>query len=895
MMTNLLKTKLQIPPQAHHTLQRPRLIDALDIGIPRYKLTLLSAPAGYGKTTLLVQWARSSHLPIVWLSLGEEDNNFERFLQYLLAGWEQIQPDVRKGPLELLTSAILPKHETALAAFINAASDLTSHLTFILDDYHLIEDHSIHQALAFLLDHLPPLVHIVLASRTEPPLSLARYRARHEILELRADTLQFSLDETADFLNERMELDLTPHTVAELQNQLEGWISGLELVAITLCRHRGVRDTPAISGRHRFVAKYLSEDVLDRLPEKIRRFLLWTSILDRLCGSICDAVMNAGGGQAVLELMERENLFLVSLDDNQEWFRYHRLFADFLQNELARSYADEIPVLHRRAATWYLAHDLPEQALHHAIAGDDIGIVVQIFERYFLSRLLGREVTIVERWLQSLPDAWQAFHHPSLSIFQAAFLFSTGQINACMCYLDEIEQLALAAENSDTQRRRLGRVAAVRCFVACYHDNLASTEAFARSALQNLSEDDLDLRHAIYCTLGDLYRRHGRWEEARECYRRGLIQSWNMPHVGAFRVQTVDAYGALADLDLRRGCLRSAAVHWRRALAVIDARDVRGNVPLPLIGWVYIRLGEILYEWNELGEASDCLSQGLERVELGGDARGMIAGYLLAGRLKLTAGDLPAARDYLQRAHTLIENTTFPDLIGRFGRLHLEILMAQNRLTAAVDWAGAMLRSGELEGGIESEVARLALARAQIAKGDDIFLGQVLTLLEDILLAAQQEGRAGASIAALILQSLAYWRRNEYASALTCLEQALRIAEPEGYVRLFADLGLPMAQLLQEARSRGIMPDYLERLLAACERGFGYFALTRGKNPEPLSVREQGVLRLIAAGLTNREIAESLVISAETVKKHTSSIYRKLGVNNRAGAVSQARDLELLG
>jgi LuxR family maltose regulon positive regulatory protein len=353
-------------------------------------------------------------------------------------------------------------------------------------------------------------------------------------------------------------------------------------------------------------------------------------------------------------------------------------------------------------------------------------------------------------------------------------------------------------------------------------------------------------------------------------------------------------FGALADLELRQGRLRDAAVYWRKALVGIQDRSTWGGFPLPLIGWVYIRMGEILYEWNDLDVASDHLARGLERSELGGDVRALIAGYLLGGRLKLTAGDIAAAGEYLERAHPLVENAPFPDWIGRFERLQLEFWLAQDRLRAAVDWADEMLQGDELAGRPESEDAQLAMARVLIVKGDLPSLERGLALLERLLQAAETEGRAGVQIEALALQALAHGKRGEHTGALTALERALRLAEPEGYVRLFADLGLPMVRLLQEACSRAVLPHYVEMLLAACGGNLSIAAAAEATLPEPLTPREQEILELIAAGLTNREIAEQLVISAETVKKHTGSIYGKLGVSNRTEAATRARELDLL-
>jgi LuxR family maltose regulon positive regulatory protein len=866
-------------------MRRERLVDALEKDLPGHKLTLVSAPAGYGKTTLLADWAQTSQYPVAWLSIGQEDSTLDRFLRYLLAAWETIQPDVRHSPPGLMLGASEPDTDAVLSAFLNVASDLPHHLVFVLDDYHLIEEPSIHQALTFLLDHLPPTLHFALTTRAQPPLPLARYRARHELLELRAEDLQFARDETADFLNRLMRLDLGDEELAALHARLEGWAAGLQMAALSRQGRLGAGDTLVVSGKHRFIADYLTEDVLAPLPVDRRRFLLQTSILDRLCGLLCDAVTERTDGQETLELLERENVFLTPLDESREWFRYHQLFAEFLQGELQRRHPEEVAILHGRAAHWYLTHDLPDQALQHAVAHGDLELVIYIFERYVPAKLQGGEVRIVERWLAALPDAWRTAH-AMLGFAQACVLLYTGQFAAGLRYVDEVEQ-RLRAQGGE-MRPQLAKVTALRCIVACYQNNLAPAETFAFQALRDLPEGEIELRNGLYGALGDTYRKNGRWEDAKACY----LKTLDFPQTPTFHAQSVIAFGALADLDLRQGQLQGAAAYWRRALAIINDRRSWGILPLSLIGWVYIRMGEIFYEWNELGGASDHVYPGLQRAELSGDAQAMLAGYLIAGRLKLTVGDGDAAGVCLERARSLVEGAEFPDWTGRLERLRLEWWLAQGRLRAAVDWANEMIGAGAHEGPPASEETRLAIARALIAKGDAPSLTRALALLRALLQAAEAEGRAGIVIEALALQALAHGRRGEHANAMTALERSLRLAEPEGYVRLFADLGLPMVRLLQEARARAVAPEYVAKLLAAFEGDRASPATAA--LPEPLSQREREVLKLIAAGLTNREIAETLVISPETVKKHTGAIYSKLGVSNRTEAANKARELGLL-
>jgi LuxR family transcriptional regulator, maltose regulon positive regulatory protein len=886
---SLLVTKLRIPPQPQWAIARVHLRELLEAEVPRHNLTAVTAPAGYGKTTLLAEWARNSRLPVAWLSLAEEDNDLERFLRYLLAAWKEVQPEVAESRFGLLLSGLEPDIDAVLTALVNVGGELDKPLVIVLDDYHLISEAAIHQALTFLLDHLPPTLHVVLNGRGEPPLPLARYRARQQLFELWADDLRFSADETSGFLDQQTGLNLTPEDMARLYEQTEGWVAGLQLAALTL-RHRRAfsGERPAVSGRNRFIADYLREDVLAYLPERVHRFLLQTSILERLCAPLCAAVTGWEESQEMLEELERENLFLMPLDASREWFRYHPLFAEFLQKELARRDPDLARGLHRRAARWHLVHELPEQAIRHAIAGDDVESAIEVFDRHLGIKLSSGELRLVQQWLDMLPDTWVATH-PVLNVARAGLLAYTGAIDACIRCLDEAEE-RMAPAGKEEMRIQRARLTALRCFVACFQNDLVRAETLAARALRDLPEENKGFRPSVYGALGDTYRSHGRWEEAERWYLRAL-EVTDSPEV---RHQSAHVFGALADLALRQGRLRAAGDYWAKALASVEEQAYQPALPLPVIGWLYIRRAEILYEWNQVAEAWEHVAQGLERAELGGDVRALIAGYLLAARVKLTEGDSERAAGYLEQARPLVEEASFTEWTSAFERRQLELWLAQDRLRAAVQWADEMLQSGRLAQRPESELAQLALASVLVVKGDSPSLERAQKHLASLAQTAEAGGRGGVVIESLALQAVAHWRRGDSTRAMTSLERALRLAEPEGYVRLFADLGLPIARLLHEAHSRSVMPDYVAILLAAFDGELVLAGPTRGPLPEPLTEREQEVLELLAAGLSNREIGEELVISPGTVKKHTSNIYGKLGVGSRSEAAARARELDLL-
>ena len=518
----------------------------------------------------------------------------------------------------------------------------------------------------------------------------------------------------------------------------------------------------------------------------------------------------------------------------------------------------------------------------------DADLVIKILERHLQAKLMGGEFNLLEHWLNSIPQAWQSTY-PMIGFSRTGLLLFTGQLDACITCIDEIEQ-RLATKNKELIRQQLARVRAVRCSIACFQNNLKSAETFASQAFPDLPAEDHLFQSILYSSLGDTYRRNGLWEQARQCYQQMLAYI----HDPGYRLQSAHVYGALADLDLRQGHLKKAAKFWRKAVDVIQERDNRGRFPLPLTGWVYIRLSEILYEWNDLDEAQSLWVKGLERAEMGEDVRARIAGYLIAGRMKLTANENEAAQAYLERARPLVENAQFSHWTSRFERLQLEIWLAQENLQSALEWSSRRSLGEMAKVQTESVVSQLSLARILTFRGDRMSLTQALDLLEQTSQVAEIEGRMGIQIEALAVRSLAHWKAGDLTQSLTCLESALRLAEPEAYVRLFADFGLPMGRLLQEAQSRDVMPDYVEKLLEAFGSGMISPKSARQKLPEPLTNREDEILSLLAAGLTNQEIADELVISSETVKKHASSIYGKLGVGSRTEAAARARELHLL-
>jgi LuxR family transcriptional regulator, maltose regulon positive regulatory protein len=873
----LLAIHTQRPPRSSGLIDRARLLGAIENACEDAKVVLISAPAGYGKTTLLIEWAHATSRPVAWVNVEPELNDPEQLLRYLATAWASVDPELLVSPVGLLLESNDPDPDLVTRAMANYALLANRPIAFALDDLHLIQDPATSQMLAFLVEHLPAEFRFVCAARSEPHLPLSRMRVRQHMKEIGTAELAFGLEETKRLFT-RARAKLSDHDLAVLQNRYEGWVAGLQLMAQS--------GAPmASAGDPRAITDYLSDEVLAVLDGETRRCLMQVSILDQLCASLCDAVTGGNDSRAMLGRLERANLFLQPLDAERAWYRLHPLMREALRREMETAPALDVPALHARAGQWFFQQGMIDEAFQHAVAGGDQELTAHIAERYAVMKIESGEFRTIQRWVEAVPQEWYRSTQ-ELNIMPIVLSVFSGDVEAGLKIMDEVE--AHLVEEDEPNATRLGAKMAVgRCAVACFQDQVQPAEAYAARALRDLADEDVTFRANTHHALADTYRRHGRWDEARRHYLQALESDVD-PSVPR---RSAHVYGALADLALRQGHLHEAASFWRKDIASIQRHLNWGKLPVPIIGWAYIRHGELLYEWNRIDEAQSELERGLERAELGGDARALIAGYLLAARVRLVAGDLSGADGYLQRSEDLVERAPYPEWRSTVDRARALVWVQRGDGAEALAWCRRVRLGADLRDRPDNQASYLGLAHVLIAFGTEADRAVAQSILADQFARAEAEGRLGVQAEVLALEALELQASGYETKALVAIERALRIAEPEGPVRLFLDLGAPLLRLLRRAEARGALPTFGQRLLEAAADST---SSQSSQLIEQLSDRELEILRLVAAGLTNREAGERLFISDETVKKHLSSIYGKLSVHRRTEAAARARELGLL-
>jgi LuxR family maltose regulon positive regulatory protein len=903
----LLETKLYVPRLRRGLVARPRLIERIRRGAES-KLTLISAPAGFGKTTLLTEWlasASAGERPAAWLSLDPSDDQPTSFWTYLIAALQTVVPGVGASSLSSLQGQQPPPIETVLATLLNELGAVAHDIVLVLDDYHEVDGPEVQGGMAFLLEHLPPQIHLVITTRADPALPLARLRARGELAEIRAADLRFTPGEAAAYLNEAMGLGLAAGDVAALEGRTEGWIAALQLAALSIQGREDVAGFIAgFAGDDRYIVDYLVEEVLQRQPEEIRNFLLDTSILDRLTGPLCDAVTGQRGGKATLEALDLGNLFLVPLDDRRRWYRYHQLFADVLRARLLDEQPEQVPDLHRRASEWYERNGDRSEAIRHAMAGEAFDRAADLVELAIPATSRARQEATLRHWLEALPDELIRVR-PVLSNAYAGSLLVRGEIEGVETRLRDAERwldataeapagpegrsTAMVVVDEAAFRRLPGSIAVHRAGQALIVGDVAGTAAHARRALDLVGEDDHLGRGGAAGLLALASWTSGDLEAACRWYADGMASLEKAGHLS----DVIGCALALADIRLAQGRLGEALSIHERGLSLATEQ---GGPVLRGAADMHVGISTILCERDDLEGAGKQLQQSGELGEENGLPQNRHRSRVARATIRHAEGDLDGALELLTEAERLYVSDFSPD-VRPVAAVRARVWIARGKLSEAWGWAGEHGVAVADELSYVHEFEHATLARLLLAQGTrdraDQGVGEAIGLTERLLGAAEQGGRKGSAIDILVVQALARHARNDPAGALNSLARAVALAEPEGYVRVFIDEGPPMAALLKLATKSRSAPDYVRRLLATV-------VTVEGQTPveqpliEPLSERELEVLRLLESDLDGPDIARELTVSLSTVRTHTRNIYAKLGVNSRRAAVRRAAELGLL-
>jgi len=873
-------------------------------------VTLISAPAGFGKTTLLADWlattatAPTGERSTAWLSLDGADSQPVAFWTYVIAALQTVTPGVGAGALSRLREPQPPPIETVLAPLLNELSALPNEIVLVLDDYHLLESNDIQGGMAFLLERLPTRLHLVIATRADPTFPLGRLRGRGELAEIRAADLRFTPEEAVAYLNDVMGLDLAATDVAALEARTEGWIAALQLAALSMQGRDDVAGFIAsFSGDDRYIVDYLAEEVLQRQPEALRDFLLQTSILSRLTGPLCDAITGQNEGKATLEALDRQNLFLVPLDDRRHWYRYHHLFADVLGARLLDEQPERVPDLHRRASIWYEQNGEPFEAIRHGLAAEDFERAADLIERALPALRISRQDGAMLGWLQALPDELLT-RRPVLSVHYAGALVDSGQLDGVESRLRNAERwldqtagaegaqarpMGMAVVDEEEFRRLPPAIAVYRAALAHLIGDGADTLIQAQRALDVVGDDDHLTRGAAagllalaLWTRGELEAAHASWTDAMSSLQKA-----------GHLADAVICGIALADIRIAQGRHRDALSTYERGLHLATEREgyvLRGTADM------HVGMSERFRDRDDLDAARQHLQISRELGEGAGGRQNPYRWRVAMARIRDAEGDRDGALHLLDEAERLYVGDFYPD-VRSIAALRARVWIAQGRLDEASGWARERGLSSADDLTYLREFEHATLARLLLAQGtrdrEDHDIDEAIEFTGRLLAAADDGGRNGSAIDIIVVQALARHARGDLAGALASLWRAVALAKPEGYVRVFADEGPPMAALLKLAAKQPNAPSYVRTLLAATVR-----AEQRPPDQqaliEPLSERELEVLRLLESDLDGPDMARELSVSLATVRTHTRNIYAKLGVNSRRAAVRRAGELGLL-
>jgi len=904
----VLSTKLYIPRLRPYVVSRPRLLEKLD-GVKERKCALISAPAGFGKTTLLSDWINQAKMPAAWVSLDAGDNDIVHFLIYMTASLQQIKKDVGRVVLTMLETPQPPPVETVLAALINDIASIKKDFIMVLDDYHLVTTPTVHKAIQFLLEHLPQNMHLVIIARSDPPLPLGRLRSLNQVVELRVGDLCFNTDETSVFFNKKLSLGLSHGEIVMLESRTEGWIAGLHLAALSM---QGREDLAGFikdfKGDNRYIFDYLMEEVLSRQPEHIQSFLIQTSILDRLSGPLCDAVTGQKNSQQILNDLEKADLFLFPLDDERQWFRYHHLFADLLEHRLRQTHGDLLPELRRRAGEWCVRSGMKDQAINHAIAAGDTEWAVSLIEEIAEDIWDRGQQTKLLKWFEALPDEL-IDSNIQLCILYARALNVSGHQEAAERKLRMAENLLgsagdkIAVTSSSVSgppfklgRDELkGRIAVILSFVAAYKGDMLRLMQYARQAMESLHEKDLTWRAVTALALGFVHGWSGDGDLMSARY--AFSEAKRVSEMSGNSYFYLYASSCLAGIDALQGRLKQAEETYQYLLEFAEAN---GMAQTSMAGSILGSWGGVLCEWNKLDEGIRLIEKGIKLAALGCDTVLLASNRIQLARALFLTGDFKRVLRVVQEIEKAASEFQIPPwLIHWATALKAEVWLASGDRDAVSQWVKKRGLDVDDDLTYRREYEHLALVRFMM---DQDRLEEAEQFLTRLIRNAESGTRVYSLVQMRLLKTLIAHQRDDKRTALDELRQALYLAEPGSFIRSFIKEGSQVAELLEivlEEEKAGRVgkkaefpQNYIKKLLLAFKASVP--PKEAAGLAEPLSERELEVLTLIAGGLSNQEIARKLFISLNTVRTHTKNINSKLNVHSRTQAAARAKELKLI-
>lgn len=909
MPTPIIKTKINPPAFKRNMVLRNRITAGLSEGIQNGRtLTLVSAPAGFGKTTLVNEWINGSDLPVAWISLDESDSDPVRFLTYLVAALQTLISGVGDSVLAALQSSQPVSPKELLIMLLNELDATEDDFLLVLDDYHAIDSNAVDDLLTFFVEHMPASMHLVITTREDPALPLARLRARNQLTEVRAAKLRFTESEAADFLNQVMGLNLSAEDIAVLETRTEGWIAGLQLAALSM---QGKTDTSefihSFSGANQFVLDYLLEEVLKKQSEALQEFLLRTSILNRLCGSLCDTLLQNENplAQHMLETLEHDNLFVVPLDNERRWYRYHHLFRDLLRQRLSQKHdKGEVVEMHIRASEWFEQDGEIGEAFHHAVSAADFDRAARLLESNWLAMDENFQTGTWLGWVNQLPLSVRRVRPVLLTQIGWCYM-DAGNAEASESILQEAETCLkrpleeMVIVEKEQFKALPARIAIAHAYNAQVEERFSDTFKFAEMAQDLAPHDDVFMQAQASAILSGSYWASGELDKSFE-----LMSNWvdTAQQAGNFIFAIAASFGK-ADILITQGRLHDAMQVYQTALQLAEAHNAKQHTAHHHLG-----LGLLHHEMGEDERAAHHLHNAFE---LGRHVTIVDWAYrrsLAQALLKESDGDYDAALDFLDEAQRYYVRSPIPNL-RPVDAMKARIYLKQNRFDKAQAWAGKSGLSLRDAPDFLHEFERLTLVRIALAEhqndGNEQHVFDALKLLDAQLKLAQKQNRLQSQVEILLLQAFAYQAKGESTQAMSALEHALKLAEPEGYLRFFINEGEAMRLLISDFRltiGKAVHPlrRYVEKLMAAFSQSTqpqnqkSQIQNLRSEMIDPLSERELEVLRLIAQGFSNQEITQKLVVALSTVKGHNLRIFAKLQAKSRTEAVARARELGLL-